>query len=135
MHHDYHDITSRIKEDPAWYDQNGVPRYGKHSPDACPDIYAREVILLKIECQSCHRPFMVQMSTGPVAWIAYGAQGQYKENGIARAIKAKAIHYGDPPIHGCVGDTMNSDPIRIIEYWRKARFEWRRLKTYEIDLE
>lgn len=29
----------------------------------------------------------------------------------------KNFHYGDPPAHGCVGDTMNSIPIQSIEVW------------------
>lgn len=32
---------------------------------------------------------------------------------------AGMFHYGDPPIHNCPGDTQNSTPIRVIEFWEK----------------
>lgn len=31
---------------------------------------------------------------------------------------AGMFHYGDPPAHDCVGDTMNSEPVRILEFWQ-----------------
>jgi len=42
-----------------------TPRFQPHHPDLCADIYADEVALLKIACQSCGREFLVQMSYGP----------------------------------------------------------------------
>lgn len=45
------------------------------------------------------------------------------------------VHYGDPPIHHCVGDTENCDDLQIVEFWEKVDFEWVRLPEYEIELE
>jgi hypothetical protein len=45
------------------------------------------------------------------------------------------LHYGDPPNHGCVGDTMNCEDISIKEFWEKPRNskrEWTRRRKYEI---
>ena len=55
---DYQDITSRIHEQPSWYDDNGTPRYGEFSPDAL-GVYDDAALLVEIECQSCAGRFLV----------------------------------------------------------------------------
>ena len=99
MHSNYRDILDRINEEPSWYDENGTPRYGEFAPDMCPNIYAHSVVLLEIACQSCGRRFRVEMNEGP--WLPSD-------------IPPKNWHYGDPPAHGCVGDTMNCDDLVIL---------------------
>jgi hypothetical protein len=108
MHADYADITSRIAEPPTWWDENGTPRFGAFTHDACPNIYADTVVLLEIGCQGCDRRFMVELS-GLTHWnpLVIGA----------------AIHYGDPPRHGgCMGETMNCDDLRLVEVWKKETY-------------
>ncbi len=104
---DYDDIRKRIKEEPIWYDTNGVPRYDKFEPMLCSNIYATEIVLLKIACQSCGQKFLVEMHYSMMDRV----------NGIKPlSKKLRNLHYGDPPIHGCCGDTMNCDDIRIVEF-------------------
>lgn len=126
MHHDYSDIMSRIPEQPAWYDQNGVPRYGNFAPEMCPNIYADTIVLLAIACQACGQPFQVELSYDAFDNLRYHERG-------AEVPKPKEWEYGDPPVHGCVGDTMNSVPIAVLECWkhRKRGFGYRRFKSLE----
>ena len=116
MKHDYLDITSRITEQPTWYDSNGVPRYGEFTPDGCPNIYARQVFLLLISCQDCGEQFQVEMHSG---W--FGSVDNPRE-----------LHYGDPPAHGCVGDTMGCNGWRVLEVWgRENEIDWTRYPDQE----
>ena len=103
MHSNYEDIKSRIKELPKWYDSNGVPRYGEFHPDLCPNIYSNAVVLLRIACQDCHREFDVEMHSDCFSPIK----------------NPKKLHYGDPPIHDYVGDTMNCDDLEVLQVWQK----------------
>lgn len=130
MHHLYADILSRIKEDPAWYDSNGVPRFGKFTPDSCPNIYAKEVCLLAIRCQSCHQQFKVELHMDLVQ------QMQFDSNvTLAGWIRGGTIHYGDPPRHDCaIGNAMNCDDLEVIEYWHRPKSEWIRDSSLEIIL-
>lgn len=122
MKHHYHDIIERAGP-PDWWDQNGTPRYGPFDgKESSPDIYARAVALAEIRCQACGKHFIVQMSLN-----AYTYYTQYGREVDAACLPnfpdchLGAWHYGDPPAHGCVGDTMNSEPVRIIEYWDRPR--------------
>lgn len=128
MKHDFNDITSRISEPPAWWDKNGTPRYGEFNPDAGPDIYADREVLLWITCQSCGRRFNVEMSSSSLGRIRHKAmlRGVSNENPAVEFVPL-ALHYGDPPAHGCVGDTMNCWDIAVLESWSKKDFgEWER---------
>jgi hypothetical protein len=127
VHASYQDILDRIDAAPVWWDENGVPRFDPHHPDLCPDVYAREVALIRIECQSCQLGFLVQMSTGSPR-----ARGSLTE-----MIRNKTIHYGDPPRHDvdCMaGDTMNCTDIAVVEFWRWTLLSWERVTELEIDL-
>ena len=116
----YEDITSRIQESPTWYDEDGVPRYGKFSPEYCPDIYTNEVFLIRIACQDCGERFDVEMHSHIFEHIA----------------NPKELHYGDPPIHGCVGDTMNCEDLEILEAWHRKLLEgWARVSELEGDMD
>ena len=119
MHEAYEDITSRIAEEPTWYDSNGAPRYGAFSPAGCPDIYSNTVVLLRIACQECRREFLVEMHES--LWHPFHPQ---------------KLHYGDPPRHGgpdCfAGDTMNCDDLEVVECWHREHIgEWERRTEYE----
>ncbi len=139
----YLDIRNKIKEEPIWYDENGVPRYEKFSPDLSPNIYANEVILLEIACQYCHQKFLVEMNFCKMDLILNKNRKTFQER-ISYFIENKKnqqlyvpIHYGDPPRHDCNGggETMNCDDLRIKEFWMKKKFEWQRIKKYEIEFE
>lgn len=133
----YQDIRNRIEKEPMWYDENGTPRYKKFHPDLSPNIYAREVILLKIACQHCHRRFLVEMNFGTFDLIKGDSSFTEKLDLFIKSKKRKIIppvHYGDPPIHGCIGDTENCYDLRIVEFWIN-KFEYKRIKKYEIELE
>ena len=131
MHHHYNDITEKIGEEPQWWDEHAVPRYCAFEPDACADIYADEVVLLLIACQNCGREFRVAMSTDSFDVLM-------NRERLADLIKSGAIHYGDPPNYECCppGPTMNSEPLQVLEYWRKDRtaFEWKRDSALEVKI-
>jgi len=116
MKEGYSDILSRIEADPKWYDQNGTPRYDDFHPRYCPDIYSSQVVLLRIGCQVCGREFDVEMHAGIFSRIEHPHK----------------LHYGDPPIHDCVGDTMNCEDLEVLEVWKKQdTFDWTRLHALE----
>lgn len=69
MHSEYDDIKSRIPEPPAWYDENGCPRYGAFTPMMLSDIYADECVLLEIGCQGCALTFHVAISSSTISRV------------------------------------------------------------------
>lgn len=125
---DYKDITSRIAEKPKWYDSNGVPRYDPFRPNDVPNIYAKEAVLYRIDCQACGQQFKVALhwhplddillaniETHPLSWWA--AKGH--------------LSFGDPPHHGgCAGETMMSESRRILEFWKRDG-DWVRVPELE----
>lgn len=112
MHNSYHDIRSRITEEPKWFDSNGVPRYSRFRPQDVPNIYANEAVLYLIRCQACHVEFAVAQEEYGATILTHGS--------IADRITGKLLHYGDPPCHGCSGDTMNCEDIRVLGYWHRS---------------
>ena len=115
MHHDYRSIRTRIAGEPKWFDANGVPRYEVFRPQDCPNIYARQVVLLSIACQACGQQFDVEM------------HGHW----FAPIESPRELHYGDPPAHGCVGDTMNCEDLEVLQVWHHERFDWCRQEDLE----
>ena len=131
MNHHYEDIRSRIAEPPAWWDEYAVPRWGVFCPRDVADVYAREVVFLRIICQNCGHAFDVAMSQG-YAQLAVNPKLQT----LAEQVKNGWIHYGDPPnIYCCAaGPTMNSEPREVLEFWRlDERHEWQRVPELEIE--
>jgi hypothetical protein len=114
MHPSYEDITSRIAERPSWWQSGGVPRYGDFHPGSSSSIYAREVALVEIACQSCDTRFRVVFDADQM--------DQYERRGVGDLIRNGSIHYGDPPNTGCCasGASMNSIPVAVIEYWSRC---------------
>lgn len=138
MNHDYSDIRSRIPEPPNWFDENAVPRYSVFEPTELSNIYAREGALVEISCQNCQRRFHVAFSRSTMDDVRAYRTGKEPIT-LASMIEAKTIHYGDPPNVGCCpsGPTMNSDPIRVLEYWRRddsTGHDWCRYNSLEIDV-
>ena len=118
MNNRYDDITSRIGDPPLWWDSNGVPRFDPFKPRMCPNIYTHEVGLFLIACQYCGERFEVEMHTDIFAHRS--------------KVPPSKWHYGDPPNHGCVGDTMNCEDIAVLEFWtRDGLEEWKRRPEME----
>lgn len=126
MHADYSDIRSRIQEEPSWFDEFAVPRYGPFSPDAMGNVYAREAVLILSACQGCGRHFRLAMS-----------HPYYKGDlDLATAICNRSLHYGDPPNVGCcaTGPTMGVVELEVLEYWWRilGRGGWVREASFEV---
>ena len=117
MHSNYEDILNLTKKFPLWHDANGVPRFAKFSPLLCPNIYSNKVILQIISCAYCGKKFSVEMHSGIL------------ERG--NALPPKKWHYGDPPIHDCVGDTMNCNDLEVLEVWVREDLEFKRYRHLE----
>lgn len=109
MNHDYADITHRLGP-PPWYREHGVPAYGLPLPWKSGNIYAGVVVLFRIACQHCDQRFLV-MSTAMLSEAVLPKPGL---DGL------EAWHYGDPPNHGCVGDSMNCWDYEIVRVWTKG---------------
>lgn len=132
MNHDYQDIRSRILEQPKWYDEHAVPRYCEFEPNRAANIYAAEVALALIQCQRCEKQFRVCFS-----W-ALGDDVIRGEQSVSSDVTNRSLHYGDPPnVHCCpAGPTMNSEMIRVLEFWRRAAFgKFARVPELEVEFE
>lgn len=143
MHASYDDIMSRIATPPIWFDENAVPRYCDFNPERSASIHIGEIALVEVTCQACGKPFLVALSS-----VNFG------QSSVSLAIRSRTLHYGDPPRHGaghagsCVGNTMNSEPRRVREYWHRhdrrylagsritdlAYFDWARDSSFEVDI-
>ncbi len=150
---DYDDIKSRIAEPPTWYDGNGTPRYGEFKPEML-GVYDDCAILVEIACQNCHERFLV--GEGSYQMDRYSAQlrtaalkgtsaGDIKMLSAEEYLTRWAEHYsyGDPPAHGCVGDTMGSVEFRVVQAFLRNkdysggadREEWLRQPHLEKDID
>lgn len=135
MHCGYRDIRDKISDPPMWFDENAVPRYVPFSPRELSNIYAREAALVEIACQNCQTKFKVAFSRCAMDDVQSQMMGVGPVT-LAETIKEKTIHYGDPPNIGCcpAGPTMNSDPLRVLEFWTREELEWVRDYALEIDI-
>ncbi|WP_153039460.1 hypothetical protein [Sphingobium yanoikuyae] len=121
MHIHYHDILSRISDEPLWW-FDGVPRFSPFKPDdVC--VYGVDTVLVHTECRSCRKRYDVAFRSAYIREkIAYEA----------------SLDLGDPPNACCrVGPTMSSIEIEIIEYWRPLPFPtlgWERVPEWERQL-
>src|SRR5258706_3767394 len=109
MHIRYDDITGLTAEAPMWWLQ-GVPRYRSFRPDDL-NVYANEVVLMRVECQMCFRQFDI---------------GQYIPSA---ASFDKLPYHDDPPSHSsdreeyCGGGSMGVTELQILEFWRRTPFD------------
>lgn len=137
MKQEYADILSRIKEEPTWYTETGVPRYGKFSPEMCSSAYAESVALLKVCCQSCKKEFLVEMVQEK--FLTDHSMAKNVELWIERdkdRHRQLPLHYGDPPVHGCpTGEVAGCYDLKIEEFWHREHLKWVRITSYEIELE
>jgi hypothetical protein len=152
---DIREIAEKAGMQPLWWDTHGVPRYVQHHPDHAADIYANEVVLLRVACQLCKTEQLVQMTWSSMntihvrihaEWAAL-ANGAPKPDvglpSLAEDIRTGTIHYGDPPYHEVDGEfchagcTMNCEDLAVVEYWTKGeatRWEWQRDAALEVPL-
>ena len=136
----YEDVTSRIAEKPSWYTSDGYPRYGEFKPAEC-DIYCRHSILFLIQCQGCHEPFLIGHDFDRYdehRWLVVDKKGEEHWVSIKYSLYANckldddgkeivktltlpelvdSFGFGDPPNHGCVGDTMGCILRGPVQVW------------------
>lgn len=127
---DYSDITSRLGE-PLWYDEYGVPRYELFSPDLS-SVYGDYVAYLLIACQGCGKQFKVAVAREKVKLF----KDEIMEVQLPTKDDEGWFCYGDPPLHNCIGSTMISDTLRILEFWvrdKSTNYKWKRKPEYEYD--
>lgn len=154
MHASYEDIIEAAGgKAPLWWDQNGVPRFRAHHPRLSSNIYANEVVLLRIACQRCHLEQLVQMtwsSMDSVRWSIHDEWAALRKGALytapkslhtlADSVRDGTIHYGDPPHHDDQGEfchagcTMNVWDLRIEEFWTRKDWDWERVPALEIVL-
>jgi hypothetical protein len=127
----YSDITTRLGA-PLWYDENGTPRYDPFTPRMTANIYASEVVLYEIVCQSCGETFLVADS-----WhVMDDMVSRVPVGSVRQAVEERTLHYGDPPHHKrgehlCGGTTMNCDDLRTVEFWQRDALDWERVPSLE----
>ena len=126
MHQHYRDILNRIREEPEWFDEGGVPRFDVFSPRDLNNIYAGEAALAEVSCQGCGHEFRVALTD----------RFTEKRFSLSDEILLGRVHYGDPPNIRCchTGPTMNSIMHGILEYWSRdheVSFDWLRDPTFE----
>jgi hypothetical protein len=127
----YREIIEAMGE-PKWWNEHAAPRYVEFNPREAANIYACEVVLALIVCQDCGREFRVCFSRDAVSAVM-------RERSLASLSQAHELHYGDPPNIGCcpAGPTMNSVPMRVLEYWHRGadtNHEWKRRAQHEIEI-
>jgi hypothetical protein len=130
VHHHYADIRRLTDCPPIWFDEYAVPRYCAFAPDQTANIYAKEACLYEIACQSCGRRFIVCDTWSTVDEALRGIPR------LSEQIRAHdELSYGDPPNVECcpAGPTMTSEPVRVLEFWRREKSEWRRVAELEGD--
>ena len=129
MNHHYKDIRDKLGI-PQWFDEHAVPRYKEFHPTIVANIYAKEVALVLIACQSCSHPFKVAMSW-PFDLLQSG-------DTLEESIEVGELWYSDPPNIQCcpAGPTMTSITHKVLEFWRLDYnpYRWIRIPSLEIDL-
>jgi len=132
----YEDITSRLGN-PLWHDEHGVPRYDQFTRELVADIYAREIALVEIQCQACLKRFDVAFSYAPMQQVSNPNLPSLSEE-----VTDDTLHYGDPPRHddpgghGCAGETMNCNDLRVLQFWQmNQEYDWKRIPRLELRLE
>lgn len=135
----YSDILSRIPEPPLWWDEYAVPRYCTFAPDEVANIYAKYVVLALITCQGCGIEYQVAFSQGTLdRYLGKDEDGKIRLAPLLEEqVRGRTLHYGDPPNTGCcgAGATMNSEPRRVLEFWKREDFEWECVPELEVGIE
>ena len=107
-----------------------MPRYDPFTPDML-GIYDDRAVLYEVQCASCGRLFRVAESQQLLARLVSG------DDDLGYWFRQVAPYYGDAPRHDhpyggrCAGETMTSDTVRVIEFWRKDKLDWERVPELE----
>lgn len=121
----YSDILALTDKEPAWFDEQAVPRFCEFYPNEVSNIYADEVALLLIACQCCGHLFKVAMSHNNTC----------SSPSILMLIENNSLEYGDPPNIDCCcgGPSTTSETVQILEMWVKVHnpYSWHRKPQYE----
>jgi len=148
MHDAYADILSRITDEPVWYDIHGTPRFdvphiplhlmGRIKCQNCrkefwvsltDNVYHQAAMKNKegitiagdrnVEINQAEYDRLTEVDKNGLRIVKHTLSNLYHE---CLHLRLKANwHFGDPPAHGCIGDTMNSIP----EYeWEEFAKEW-----------
>lgn len=78
-------------------------------------VYARLKALSKIGLDVSHEEIAAVLEQRPDDIKKIVAPKAFSDD-------AGMFHYGDPPIHNCIGDTMNSVPVRVREFWERNNY-------------
>jgi hypothetical protein len=135
MKGDYADLLVRIEQPPRWWDENGCPRWSEWDPGWGADPYAEQKALLEIACQACGQRFSVLVSLNSHSLLTILRRREGEASALGERVRRGSVHYGDPPQHGCVGDTMTSESVRVVQFWERDRgvtYGWKRVPELEI---
>lgn len=161
MHQQYSDILALSDQPPVFWQEGGVPRFTPFTPSVAPDIYADEVALVRIQCQSCGHPFDICFTSSGTTRLVKALRATRIADEAARLsetfrlsalIKKRSLQYGDPPNIGCcaAGASMTSDTVRVLEFHTrhhqqyvkdgvitdiKAYNIWKRVPELEVEFE
>jgi hypothetical protein len=106
----YEDIVERIDAAPLWW-LYGVPRYDPFDQTSV-DVYAREVALVRTECQTCEQPFDVAV---------HYPSARYRHPLRYKLAFQSRLDIGDPPQacrnSACRG-SMTSVEVEVLQFWR-----------------
>lgn len=119
---DYSDIRELTDREPVWYTTGGVPRYREFHPSML-GVYDKYAVLKLVGCQACGDTFLIGVGV-PRHTFPLGTPVEWT---LEKLLEADAC--GDPPRHGCVGDTMSVDEYNNLEGWVREGSDWKRVKT------
>lgn len=145
MHRDYQDLLALTDVSPKWYEASGVPRWCEFLDGL--GVYWRLAALYRIECQSCRQIFTVgqEWAAGDLWYVEYNdrrvpltaasylayADLPDKSSFWTPEELIPQLYCGDPPRHGCVGDTMSSEPLDVLGVWERKQFDAERLEQFD----
>lgn len=112
MNRSWQDLYALTDEPPLWYGHEGVPRW-------CPfveglGVYWRWAVLVRIACQACGARFPVGVEVDAMDVVML----EFKS--VEQVIEHASSSWGDPPAHRCVGDTMSSDFVGVMQVWKRT---------------
>jgi len=126
------ELADRVGIEPVWWDEHGVPRFAPFDPTAL-GVYDRFAVLGEVMCAACGKYMRVGIGR-PKNSFTYGRLSRYDMGTMKELIKA----WGDPPRHddqriglrghGCAGETMVCDPVRVVGTWERGKnLQWRQV--------
>jgi hypothetical protein len=119
MHRSYKDITD-VAGEPLWWDDHGVPRYCEFAINEL-GVYIKVAVFAEIQCQDCAQRFNVG-----VGWSPYDFLPDPLDIPMLFPFR-----YGDPPNHGCIGDTMGTETLAVMGAWKQNKdFAWEAMPQY-----